>query len=117
MLQFGWTKNWVGTTVTLTVGPRFWGTNVFFLVGQTVRPLWDLDLDQLSLGLKQTADQLSPGLTVWVELTLGLNVGGLIIKVPKSSGSMQTCGAPALQQWKAAFTHVHNVRKLQRTLN
>ncbi len=37
----------------VTVGPRFWGTNVSFFVGQTVRPLWALALDQLSLGLNK----------------------------------------------------------------
>jgi hypothetical protein len=37
----------------VTDGPRFWGTNVRFLVGRTVRPLWDSDLDQLSLGLNK----------------------------------------------------------------
>jgi hypothetical protein len=31
---------------------------------------------------KQTAVQLSLGLTVWVELSLGLNVGGLNVKAP-----------------------------------
>jgi hypothetical protein len=37
----------------VTVGPRFWGTNVRFLVGRTVRPLWALALEQLSLGLNK----------------------------------------------------------------
>jgi hypothetical protein len=32
---------------------------------------------------KQTAVQLSLGLTVWVELSLGLNVSGLNVKAPK----------------------------------
>jgi hypothetical protein len=51
VLQFGWTKKSGGNNCHIvTVGPRFWGTNVRFLVGRTVRPLWDLDLDQLSLG-------------------------------------------------------------------
>jgi hypothetical protein len=60
-------RKYIGPTVTVyvgksssgsnyhivTVGPRFWGTNVRFLVGRTVRPLWDSDLDQLSLGLNK----------------------------------------------------------------
>jgi hypothetical protein len=36
---------------------------------------------------KQTAVQLSLGLTVWVELSLGLNVGGLNIKTPGLGGN------------------------------
>jgi hypothetical protein len=61
-------RKYIGPTVTVyvgksssesnchivTVGPRFWGTNVRFLVGRTVRPLWDSDLDQLSLGLNNS---------------------------------------------------------------
>jgi hypothetical protein len=31
---------------------------------------------------KQTADQLSLGPIVWVELSLGLNVGGVNVKAP-----------------------------------
>ncbi len=60
-------RKYIGPTVTVyvgksssgsnchivTVGPRFWGTNVRFLVGQTVRPLWDSGLDQMSLGLNK----------------------------------------------------------------
>jgi hypothetical protein len=52
-------RKYIGPTVTVyvgksssgstchivTVGPRFWGTNVRFLVGQTVRPLLALALD------------------------------------------------------------------------
>ncbi len=37
----------------VTVGPRFWGTNVHFLVGQTVHPLLVLGLDYLSQGLNE----------------------------------------------------------------
>jgi hypothetical protein len=41
----------------------------------------------LALGLdyvSQAADQLSLGPTVWAELSLGLNIGGLNVKAPKN---------------------------------
>jgi hypothetical protein len=53
---------------------------------------WTNSLSTLGFGLgptvtrtKQTADQLLLGLTVWVELSLGLNVGGLNVKAPWSA--------------------------------
>jgi hypothetical protein len=38
-----------------TVGPRFWGTNVWFWGGRTVCPLLDLVLDYFSLGLTNSS--------------------------------------------------------------
>jgi hypothetical protein len=41
----------------------------------------------LALGLdyvSQAADQLSLGPTVWAELSLGLNIGGLNVQAPKN---------------------------------
>jgi hypothetical protein len=66
----------------VTVGPRFWGYKCSFLGWTNSSSIFGFGLGLFVTRTKQTADRLSLGLTVWVELSLGLNVGGLNIKAP-----------------------------------
>jgi hypothetical protein len=84
--QYGLAKTGINCHIMI-VDSKFWHTDVRLQGGLTVRPLLDLDLDQLSHGLNSSTFEMLLGLTEQFELPLRLNEGRLNIKAPKTSSS------------------------------
>ncbi len=66
------------------------GVQMFiYLAGRTVHPL-GFGLGPTVTKTKRSVDQLSVGPTVWVELSVGLNEGGLKVKATYNFGEIRS---------------------------